>query len=80
MSDPMKEPQKPKRMSLADAIGIWLLILAVVAFIAYMVAYDPMGLAYTLFALGVLFGIPYVFTRLWNAHLDRRERKHYHAD
>jgi hypothetical protein len=76
----MSSGKTPKPLHFGNVFGIWMLVLIVGAFVVFTAMYDPTALAITVFAVLVMFGIPYLVTRLWNWNLARLERKHYHAD
>ena len=70
----------PRPLSFGDVFGTWIVIVIVISFLAYLFVYDQQLLIFLLIATVVLVGIPWVFTRLWNARIKRMEMRHFHED
>lgn len=70
----------PRPLSFGNVFGTWIMIVTVMSFLAYLFVYDQQFLIVLLIATVVLVGIPWVFTRMWNARVKRHEMRHFHED
>ena len=69
-----------KKLIWGEVAFVWFIALLCAAFLLYLYFYNPIWLVGIGGFFIVVIALPWLFTRWWNARLDRLVQKHYHED